>query len=289
MSFQMGCAIWAYKGWLGNFFPTGTAPSKFLQLYSQRFKTVEVNATFYSIPTPAVVNRWAQETPIGFQFCPKFPRSISHDGLLLPKVEVVKTFVDLMQGLQVEQNSRLGPLLLQLPPRYGPQFFADLEAFLGELEHLPVQIAVEVRHRQWFMPQQENRLNVLLESLSIGRVLLDTRPIYTGPDDPQLHSERKKPKLPLHPVATAPFCVIRYISHPDRHFNESFIHTWIPYLRQWLEEDKQIYFFVHCPVEEHSPDNAVFLNELLGAEGLSIPPLNWTISPASPQQLSLFD
>jgi uncharacterized protein YecE (DUF72 family) len=210
MSFQIGCAIWAYKGWLGTFFPTGTAPAKFLQVYSQRFTTVEANATFYSIPTPAVVQRWAQETPNGFQFCPKFPRSITHEGLLLPKVEAAKAFIHLMQGLQLGQDpigDRLGPLLLQLPPRYGPQFFEDLEAFLRELQALPVRIAVEVRHQQWFNQPQATRLNELLEQLSVGRVLLDTRPIYAGPDDPQLHSERKKPKLPLQPIATAPFCM----------------------------------------------------------------------------------
>jgi uncharacterized protein YecE (DUF72 family) len=292
MSFQIGCAIWAYKGWLGTFFPTGTAPAKFLQAYSQRFITVEVNATFYSTPSPAVVQRWVQETPDGFQFCPKFPRSITHEGLLLPRVEAAKAFITLMQGLQVGQDprtDRLGPLLLQLPPRYGPQFFADLESFLGQLQALPVRIAVEVRHRQWFTPPHATRLNALLEQLSVGRVLLDTRPIYAGPDDPQLHSERKKPKLPLQPIATAPFCVIRYISHPDRQFNESFIRTWIPYLSQWIDQGKQVYLFVHCPIEEHSPDNAVFLNELLLAEGLPIPPLHWTLQPEPPQQLSLFE
>lgn len=292
MSFQIGCAIWAYKGWLGNFFPDGTAPAKFLQVYSQRFTTVEVNATFYSMPTSATIQRWVQETSDGFQFCPKFPRSITHEGLLLPKVEAAKAFIHLMQGLKMGQaptSDRLGPLLLQLPPRYGPQFFADLEAFLGQLQDLPGRIAVEVRHRQWFVPANAARLNGLLEAISVGRALLDTRPIYAGPDDPQLHSERKKPQLPLHPIATAPFCLIRYISHPNRPFNASFIHTWVPYLRQWLDQDRQIYLFVHCPVEEHSPDNAMFLNQLLIAEGLPIPPLTWARQPDRPQQLSLFE
>jgi len=57
MNFKLGCAIWAYKGWLGDLFPTGSAPSKFLPLDSQRFMTVECNATFYAVPSADTVAR----------------------------------------------------------------------------------------------------------------------------------------------------------------------------------------------------------------------------------------
>jgi uncharacterized protein YecE (DUF72 family) len=284
IDFRLGCAIWAYKGWLGDFFPAGSSASKFLQLYSQRMRTVECNATFYSIPSADTVKRWAEETPEGFEFCPKLPRSFTHEGALQPKIAAALQFIELMQGL----GSRLGPIFIQLPPRYGPQSFQDLEAFLTGLGSCGASLALEVRHPQWFQPQFAERLNTLLHTLGIGRVLLDTRPIYECEDDPQLASERRKPKLPLQPIVTAPFTLIRFISHPNRAFNHNFMVDWVPNLQSWLQQGIQIYFIVHCPVEEHSPQNAIYLQRLLENGGVSIPPLPWLQIPKEPKQLGLF-
>jgi uncharacterized protein YecE (DUF72 family) len=284
MNFKLGCAIWAYKGWLGDLFPTGSAPSKFLPLYSQRFMTVECNATFYAVPSADTVARWAQETPEGFEFCPKLPRSITHEGTLQPNIDATLKFVELMQGL----GSRLGPIFAQLPPNYGPQFFQDLEAFLTGLSACGADFALEVRHPQWFQPTESSRLNTLLQSLGIGRVLLDTRPIYECEDDPQLTSERRKPQLPLQPVVTAPFTLIRYISHPNQAFNHDFMNDWVTHLQAWIGQGTRIYFIVHCPVEEHSPQNARYLQRLLEDHRLSIAPLPWDQIPAEPIQLGLF-
>lgn len=284
MNFRLGCAIWAYKGWIGEVFPVGSSPSKFLQLYSQRFTTVECNATFYSVPSADTVTRWAQETPEGFEFCPKLPRSITHQGALQPHIDQTLRFVELMQGL----GSRLGPIFAQLPPSYGTQFFQDLEAFLGGLKGCGAPLTLEVRHPQWFQPSGAAQLNALLQSVSLGRVLLDTRPIYECEDNPQLTSERRKPRLPVQPVVTAPFAMIRYISHPDRAFNHRFMDYWVPYLQDWLQRGIRVYVVVHCPIEEHSPQNARYFQRLLENHSLSIPPLPWEQIPAEPTQLGLF-
>jgi uncharacterized protein YecE (DUF72 family) len=287
MTFKIGCAIWAYKGWVGNLFPVGSPPSKFLRLYSQRLSTVECNATFYSIPSLEAVKRWATETPPNFEFCPKLPRSFTHEGALQPKIEAALRFIELiMQGLGPE---RLGAIFAQLPPSYGPQFFQDLEAFLQGIQGSGVDLAVEVRHPQWFQPAHAERLNELLARLNMGRVLLDSRPIYECPDDPQLTSERRKPRLPLQPVATASFSLIRYISHPERDLNERFIMSWIPHINAWLSQGKRVYLFIHCPIEEHSPQNALLFQDLLEKHlEVAIPALPWTQVQADPTQLSLF-
>ncbi len=284
INFRLGCAIWAYKGWLGDFFPAKSAPSKFLQLYGQRMMTVECNATFYSIPSTETVQRWVQETPEGFEFCPKLPRSITHEGALVPKIDAALRFTELMQGL----GDRLGPIFIQLPPNYGPALLPDLEAFLTGIEACGAPLALEVRHPQWFQPNDAQRLNTLLRRLSMGRVLLDTRPIYECEDDPQLTAERRKPKLPLQPIATAPFVFIRYISHPNQSFNHAFMADWVPHLQGWLRQGTRVYLFVHCPVEEHSPQNAQYFQRLLEDSELPIPPLPWMQIPAEPVQLGLF-
>lgn len=286
MTFKMGCAIWAYKGWVGSLFPAGSSPSKFLQLYSRRFATVECNSTFYSIPSADAIARWVQETPSSFEFCPKLPRSITHNGALQPNLEAALSFIKLMQGLGSE---RLGPLFIQLPPRYGPHAFQDLQAFLQGLRGCGADLAVEVRHPQWFQDSDGDRLNELLASLEMGRVLLDSRPIYECADDPQLTSERRKPKLPLQPVSTASFGFIRYISHPDRDFNTKFMMDWIAPINDWLSQEKRVYLFMHCPTEENSPQNAQLFQSLLEKHlEVLIPPLPWSEIRPESTQLSLF-
>lgn len=283
MSFLIGCALWGYKEWVGDLFPPGSRASEFLRLYGQRLTTVEGNTTFYSVPDQATVARWAAETPIGFQFCPKLPRTITHAGLLYPHLEEALRFLDRMQGL----GDRLGPVFAQLPPAYGPANLTDLAAFLTALPRIAAEFAVELRHPDWFTPRYSARLTELLQELGIGRVLLDTRPIYDVPGHPQLHSERKKPKLPLQFSVTAPFSLVRYISHPDRDVNQRFLQDWVPHINQWLQQGTRIYFFVHCPLEGRSPTNLRFVQHLFQQHQLPIPPLPWDGLDSFPVQLNL--
>jgi len=283
MNFHLGCAIWAYKGWLGELFPSDSRAADFLHLYSRRFTTVEGNTTFYSIPDADTVQRWAAETPDGFKFCLKLPKSLTHNGLLQPSLPGTLAFLERMGGL----GDRLGPLFAQLPPSYSPARFADLEAFLTALPRHETEFALEVRHLDWFKAPYAEQLTDLLERLGVGRVLLDTRPIYDAPDDPQLHSERKKPKLPLQPSVTAPFSLIRFISHPDLAMNQPYLEEWLALVAQWLQQGTRIYFFVHCPVEERSPANARHFQSLLEQRGVPVPALPWN-QLDTPTQLKLF-
>ena len=97
--FFLGCAVWAYKPWVGEFYPAKSSPSEFLYLYSHRFTTVEGNTTFYAIPKPETVTKWAIQTPPGFQFCLKLPRNITHNGLLKPFIPDALDFLKQMQPL----------------------------------------------------------------------------------------------------------------------------------------------------------------------------------------------
>lgn len=285
MNFRIGCAIWAYKEWVGELFPVGSKPAEYLQLYSRRFTTVEGNTTFYSIPSAAMVRRWAEETPGGFKFCPKLPRDVTHRGGLAPLLTEAIAFLDRMAPL----GDRLGPILAQLPPAYGPEHFNDLTTFLAGWPHQRSPLAVEVRHGDWFQTPWSDRLNALLEQWNVGRALLDTRPIYDCPDDPQLDSERRKPRVPLPVVTTAPFSLIRYISHPALEMNTSYWDEWIPHIDRWLQQGKQVYVFVHCPLEVRSPYNARQFQHRLEQAGIAVPPLPWNgLEARSPSQLSLF-
>ncbi|KPV52734.1 hypothetical protein SE17_13730, partial [Kouleothrix aurantiaca] len=112
----IGCAVWAYKDWVGDLFPPGSKSADLLALYSRRLTTVEGNTTFYATPKPEVVQRWAEETPEHFRFCCKLPREISHAGPLGEQIPTTQAFVERMAPL----GARLGPFFLQLPPGYPP-------------------------------------------------------------------------------------------------------------------------------------------------------------------------
>lgn len=288
LQFHIGCAIWAYKDWIGDLFPAGSRSRDFLKLYSQRLTAVEGNTTFYSIPDSSTVNRWTQETPESFKFCLKLPRTFTHQGDLHPNLAAALRFLEQMKPL----GSRLGPLFAQLPPNYSPASLVDLQAFLTGWPRQTTPIALEVRHPSWFKEPYSTQLNLLLQQLGVGRVLLDTRPIYdaqaAGEADPQILSERRKPQLPLQPVVTAPFSLIRYISHPELTVNHDYLAEWTTRVGQWLNQGIQVYFFVHCPVETKSPAIARYFQNLLEQQGIGVPPLPWNQATSPPEQLQLF-
>lgn len=286
--FYLGCAVWAFKDWVGDFYPTGARASSFLQLYGDRLTTVEGNTTFYSIPDVATVERWVAQTPETFRFCPKIPRRYSHDGELMPHLSDALAFLTMMQRL----GSRLGPVFLQLPPSYSPERLVDLTQFLTQWPRNTAPIAVEVRHLAWFERDRAEQLNALLTRLGVGRVLLDTRTMYDGQvdglPDPQLASERRKPKVPLQPTLTADFTLVRYIGHPNLNFNEPYILKWVPQLVKWLQQGKTVYLFIHCPDEARSPTIARYFCDTLKKAYPDLPPLPWDTLEQPAAQLSLF-
>ena len=254
MNFYLGCAVWSYKEWNGNLYPPKSRPTDFLNLYSRRFTTVEGNTTFYAIPSSETIQKWVAQTSEGFKFCPKFHRQITHQGLLVPRIDDAIAFLNRMGEL----GDRLGTSFIQLPPSYSPEYFADLAEFLTACSQRGMSLAVEVRHLDWFKEKNRDRLNSLLDKLNLARVLLDTRPIYDCPDDPQALSQRKKPQLPLETSITGNTAFVRFISHPDSQYNQTYLENWAVNLSDWLCQGKKIYFFVHCPQEVRSPDTAKY-------------------------------
>lgn len=284
---RLGLAIWAHKPWVGDFYPPKTPAREFLPYYARQLRTVEGNATFYAVPSPETLAQWRDRVPAGFHFCPKFPQTVSHQGALLPRLPAAIAFV---AHLQAHLGDRLGPLLLQLPPSYDPPRLADLTAFLQALRAqfgAEISLALEVRHLAWFAAPASDRLQELLQLHQIGRIILDTRPIYRCPDDPQLASERRKPDLPVRPIATARFAIVRFISHPEPDRNQPYWDYWCDRLLTWQAGHKTVYFFVHCPNERRSPANLGAFSTHLQQRGLAV---DWTpLDIASSSQLSLFD
>ena len=190
-------------------------------------------------------------------------------------------------------GDRLGTTFIQLPstpPSYSPEYLADLKEFLTACSKLNLSLALEVRHLNWFNAEDRDRLNCLLAELNIARVLLDTRPIYNCSDDPQIASQRRKPKVPLQPIISGDLGFVRFISHPNRQYNHSCLQQWVGYVDKWLSLGKTIYFFVHCPQEARSPDTAKYFHSLLekSAANPNAFKLPWKDLAPQPTQLNLF-
>ncbi len=284
MKLYLGCPIWSYKNWVGSFFPEGTKLADFLREYARRLNTVEGNTTFYAVPSAKTLVRWVEQTPETFRFCPKLPRTISHAGKLREHLDETREFVQVMTGL----GARLGPMFLQLPPRYPPPMVDDLYAFLEAWER-GMPLAVEVRHLAWFETPNHDKLNALLAEFEAARVVIDTRPIRSLVGDPllkgsvyqrMLQARERKPDLPILPERTAPFVFLRYVGHPVMEHNTSFIEEWAVHMAAWLRQGVDCYVFCHCPDERLDPWLCREFHKIIAASA-PVPPLPWDEADAS--------
>jgi len=278
MNFYVGCPVWSWKGWVGNFYPEGTKPSEFLGEYTRRLTTVEGNTTFYAVPAQKTLEAWIEEMPPSFRFCPKVPKAISHEGKLMDNVARAREFTDIMSRL----GTRLGPMFLQLPPRYSPKLVGDLESFLSAWPP-EVRLAVEVRHLDWFDSPHEGALNQVLTEHNMARVTIDTRPIRDLNGDEILagsvyqslvEARERKPDVPVVPKRTSDFIFIRYIGHPEMEVNTPYLKEWADYLITQLREGADVYMFCHSPNNFAAP----WLCRKIYAQaekGVDLPPLPW--------------
>src|SRR5262245_32248567 len=115
MQFFIGTSGYSYPKWKGKFYPEKLPAKQFLEFYSQHFPTVELNNTFYKLPTPASFESWLKEVPADFQFAVKAPQKITHIKRLKASDDAVQALFEAVEPLKKKQ---LGPILYQLPPNF---------------------------------------------------------------------------------------------------------------------------------------------------------------------------
>lgn len=143
MRIQVGTSGYNYPEWRGRFYPEGYPAARMFAFYAQRFSTVEINATFYRMPTAKTTTAWRDQAPEGFRYTLKAPRHITHDRRLKDCADVVPFFLESARVL----GPALGALLFQLPPNLKCDV-ARLSAFLSLLPS-DVPAAFEFRHDSW--------------------------------------------------------------------------------------------------------------------------------------------
>jgi uncharacterized protein YecE (DUF72 family) len=161
---HVGTMGWSYAFWVGDFYPKGLRCEAYLAEYSKHFNSVEVDNTFYRIPSADTVRTWETQTPEGFLFSAKFPRAITHVKMLRNCEKEADRFVSTMSQL----HDKLGPLLLQFPSTFKLEHLPLLRNFLLALPK-SCRYAVEVRNKEL----QGEKLYSLLREANAALVLVD--------------------------------------------------------------------------------------------------------------------
>ncbi|NOW96083.1 DUF72 domain-containing protein [Mucilaginibacter sp. SG564] len=251
LNIYVGCPRWGNKGWIGRVYPPKTNEKQFLNEYSKQFNSIELNATFYSIPKPEDVKRWKDQVSDrpDFKFCPRFPQAITHIRRLKNAEVQTAQFYESIKGF----GDKLGALMLQLGDNFSPKSFDNLKPYL---ETLPQDIPVflEVRHKDWFR-DQETRQNLFytMHDLKIGAVITDT----AGRRDC------------AHMELTTPRTMIRFVGNNLHPTDYARADEWVKRIKSWKEKGlRTLWFFVHQLDENNSPEMCEYvigeLNKELG-------------------------
>jgi uncharacterized protein YecE (DUF72 family) len=242
---HVGTMGWSYDFWVGNFYPPKTNASEYLTEYARHFDSVEVDNTFYRIPSEATVKKWFDQTPSSFVFSLKFPRIITHVKMLKNCDGETSVFLKNVSALR----DKLGPLLLQFPPTFGPKHLPLLEGFLASLPH-KLRVAVEVRNRELL----NDGFYSLLKRQAVALAWVDS------------------PFMPTAGVATADFLYLRW--EGDRRKVNGLqgkveidkygdIKSWADRIRMFLDESEEAFGYFSKYYSGHPPTDAKQLQGLL--------------------------
>jgi uncharacterized protein YecE (DUF72 family) len=239
---HIGCSGWVYPHWRELFYPKDVPQRAWLAYYAEHFDTVEINNTFYRLPSESAVRGWAENSPDGFCFAVKISRYMSHIKRLTMVERGLKRFYEPLEPLT--RSDKLGPLLWQFPPN----FHRDTERLSSALHDLPPGLhAFEFRHESWFTDEVYALLSEHDAALVIG--------------------DESSRWISSPHVRTADWTYIRF-HHGSRgrhgNYSPAEIGTWARRISQW-RRDTEVYAYFNNDWQGFAIKNAMRLKELLGA------------------------
>jgi uncharacterized protein YecE (DUF72 family) len=240
---SIGCAKWN-KTDLKGFYPKGTKDE--LTYYATQFNSIELNATFYGMPTAEQVQTWKEKTPKDFKFFPKITNTVSHFRRLLNVTDVVTQFASAVLNF----DEKLGMVFLQLHDNFKPKDYERLEKFVQDWPK-EVPLAIELRNTEWFTDEEVfNTVCELFEMNNITNIIVDT----AGRRDM------------LHMRLTTSDAFIRYVG-ANAESDYARLDDWLERIKVWKKEGLQnLYFFVHQNVEKASPLLSAYFIEKVNKE-----------------------
>jgi uncharacterized protein YecE (DUF72 family) len=217
---RIGCSGWDYNDWRGTFYPERAPKRRWLELYAERFDTVEVNTTFYRLPNREAVAAWVRDTPDSFLFAVKASRYLTHIRRLRDLGQGIERFYERIEPLI--EAGRLGPVLWQLPAN----FHRDDERLGAWLAALPDgRHTIEFRHPSWFAAPVMERLRERGVALTIGE-----------------HPERP---FQTH-EATADWRFVRFhygARGRNGNYSANELQTWARRIAQWSRREEVFAYF----------------------------------------------
>lgn len=245
----IGTSGYVYRHWRqGVFYPSGLKIREELAYYASHFPTVELNNSFYRLPTPEMFDRWREGTPEGFLFAVKASRYITHIKRLRDVADEVALFLDRADRL----GPKLGPILFQLPPNQ--QVDLDrLQAFLPLLSP-ERRWVLEFRHASW-------------HTVDVYRKLAEHGVALCIPVGGGLRPDR---------ITTAPFTYIRFHrgQEPRGGFTPDEIRAWAGQLRALVGAGKEVFAYFNNDWEGFALRDAAALERLLAGQIMQLSPAN---------------
>jgi uncharacterized protein YecE (DUF72 family) len=251
---HIGSQGWNYDDWAGSFYPRGTRAVDYLDVYARIFDTVEVDSSFYAIPSENSVVSWRNRAPDGFTFSLKLPQQITHRQRLVDCQGVLKEFCRRAGDL----GEKLAVILIQLPPDFSPRSWYALEKFVKLLPR-EMKFAVELRDQSWLGDEMVEPLLELLTKQRVALAMVDSTWIP------------RELSFNLIDRPTAPFAYVRWLGpriltefsrvQIDR---DQELAAWARELRALRQKVEVIYGYFNNHYQGHSPASANQLKALLG-------------------------
>jgi uncharacterized protein YecE (DUF72 family) len=238
---HIGCSGWNYRDWRGAFYPEKLPARRWLEHYATVFDTVELNNTFYRLPSESAVKGWVEHSPRGFRFAVKASRYMTHIKRLREMSTRGQRFFDAIKPLAV--TPKMGPVLWQLPAN----FQRDDERLGEALERLPNgRHCFEFRHESWFAREVYELLRRHRAALVIG-------------DDPDRPFQS-------HELTTSWTYIRFHRGNRGRRGNYSTreLEEWRRRIAAW-RADVEVYVYFNNDWEAFAPRNALWLRDHLGA------------------------
>jgi uncharacterized protein YecE (DUF72 family) len=245
----MGCEIrigtsgWHYKHWRGPFYPVPMAPSEMFSYYARYFDTVELNNSFYRLPTEDAFLAWKKAAPKGFVYAVKASRFLTHRIKLNQPERALENFLPRVELL----GNKLGPILFQLPPRWQ----LNLERLVNLLEMLPRshRYAFEFRDVTWHTEAVDDVLRRFNAAFCIY----------------ELAGFTSAPKV------TADFAYVRLHGPGGKYqgsYQEQMLRAWAERIEEWRKTLKAIYVYFDNDQAAYAVYNALALKQMVstGAE-----------------------
>jgi uncharacterized protein YecE (DUF72 family) len=237
MAIFIGTSGWHYKHWKNDFYPPGTRAADYLEFYSTQFSTVEVNNSFYRLPTAETLQCWGRAVPREFRFAIKASRFITHNKKLKDAPDCFALFFERIKTFA----PAMGPILFQLPPRW--KYNGEgLEQFLQLFPH-EYHYVFEFRHPDW----NRDQAFALLRKYNAG---------YCVHDMP----ESRSPVLTTSKIAYVRF------HGPSGTYAGSYPHSqlqeWAGTLTEWDKRGIDSYVYFNNDIGGHAPRNALTLAKL---------------------------